>query len=241
MSWFEDWFNSVYYWKLYGNHNEAEASSFTKALINYLEPATGSRIADFPCGEGRYSRLLAHEGFDVSGFDLSPRNIKEALKYETTNLHFFIHDMRQPFYINYFDYVFNIFTSLGYFDTGRMDIRVLKNFHTALKRKGRIVIDFLNSDYVLKHLNPNQTVDRDDLLFTLAKKYDGQSIVKNIEVRDGDNTHYFVERVRAYSLADFKSMLTICDFKLVDTFGNYRLEPFDVNSSERLILIAEKN
>ena len=82
---------------------------------DHLQPGPVTAMLDVACGKGRHSRFLAEKGYDVTGIDLSEYSIGEALKYEAENLHFYRHDMRLPFWINYFDYAFNFFTSFGYF------------------------------------------------------------------------------------------------------------------------------
>ena len=146
MSWFEDWFNSPYYALLYNNRDTKEAGEFIKNLLAYLKPSPNSSIADIPCGNGRHSTALANAGFNVTGFDLSERNIEEAKPYESETLSFYLHDMRQPFHIHYFDFIMNLFTSIGYFNADYEDLRVLKNFQKALKPGGILVIDFFNSN-----------------------------------------------------------------------------------------------
>src|SRR5664279_4672531 len=102
-TWFKDWFNSSYYHLLYFNRDDREAAAFIDKLINYLQPHPGSKMLDVACGKGRHSIQLAGKGFDVTGIDLSEDSILEALKNENDQLHFYQHDMRLPFRINYFD------------------------------------------------------------------------------------------------------------------------------------------
>ena len=97
--WFKDWFNSPYYHQLYFKRDEAEAKKFINKLIEHLQPAKESFMLDIACGRGRHSRILAAMGFDVTGIDFAAESIKEAKKFETENLHFFVHDMRLPFWI----------------------------------------------------------------------------------------------------------------------------------------------
>src|SRR5438309_821081 len=118
-NWFKEWFNSPYYHKLYFERDEQEAAAFINRLIMHLQPVAQSTMLDVACGRGRHSKLLAAKGFDVTGIDLAPSSIAIAKQGEHEHLHFFQHDMRQPFWINYFDYAFNFFTSFGYFKTGR--------------------------------------------------------------------------------------------------------------------------
>src|SRR5258707_9221558 len=99
-AWYKEWFNSPFYHKLYFERDEEEAKAFLNKLIEHLRPRHGSRMLDLACGRGRHSRILASLGFDVSGIDLSPDSIAYAKKYEFEKLHFYIHDMRLPFWIN---------------------------------------------------------------------------------------------------------------------------------------------
>ena len=119
MTWFKDWFNSPYYHQLYFKRDDKEAEAFIDKLINYLKPPAGSTMLDVACGKGRHSLQLANKDFDVTGIDLSDDSINEALQYQNDKLHFYKHDMRLPFWINYYDYAFNFFTSFGYFKTKR--------------------------------------------------------------------------------------------------------------------------
>ena len=151
-SWFREWFNSPYYHLLYANRDEQEASSFIDALLAYLRPAPGCPMLDVACGRGRHSRYLESKGFEVTGIDLSPNSIRYALQFETDRLHFYIHDMRLPFWIRYFDYAFNFFTSFGYFDTRREHDAAMRTMAQSLNGGGVLVIDYLNTRYWENHL-----------------------------------------------------------------------------------------
>lgn len=79
-AWYQEWFNSPFYHKLYFQHDEAEARAFIQRLVEYLKPKPGSRMLDVACGRGRHSRMLAAAHFDVTGTDLSPQSIAFAKK-----------------------------------------------------------------------------------------------------------------------------------------------------------------
>ena len=119
IEWFRLWFSSPYYHLLYESRNDEEAEDCVKTFAEYLNIQPGSRILDVACGKGRHSRAFAAREFNVTGIDISATSIIEAKKFETDMLQFFVHDMRLPFWINYFDYAFNFFTSFGYFKTMR--------------------------------------------------------------------------------------------------------------------------
>jgi len=115
--WFQHWFNSPYYHILYQQRDHAEAEFFIDNLCAYLKPAANARLFDIACGRGRHSIYFNSKGFDVTGIDLSIASIKYAKQYENKQLHFYVHDMRYLFYVNYFDIALNLFTSFGYFET----------------------------------------------------------------------------------------------------------------------------
>src|SRR5882762_9044446 len=73
--WYREWFDSPYYHKLYFERNEAEAAAFIHLLLTFLDPPPEARMLDVACGRGRHARILAAQGFDVTGIDLSGNSI----------------------------------------------------------------------------------------------------------------------------------------------------------------------
>lgn len=49
-----------------------------RALMPWLGIAAGTKVLDVGCGVGRWSRLLAHQGGQVTGVDLAPSMLEEA-------------------------------------------------------------------------------------------------------------------------------------------------------------------
>ncbi len=143
-NWFEDWFNSPYYHQLYKHRDEQEAEMFLRQLMAYLKPAPGARMIDWACGKGRHCKVLNEMGFDVTGVDLSEASIREALQEENETLHFYQHDMRMPFRINYYAYALNMFTSFGYFPTQREHDSAIHSMSVGLRKGGTLVMDYIN-------------------------------------------------------------------------------------------------
>jgi len=238
--WFRAWFNSPYYDMLYHKRNEKEASAFIQSLLNYLQPAAGSYILDAACGKGRHSRVLANYGFDVTGIDLSDEAIKEASKYASANLHFFLHDIRLPFYINYFSYVFNFFTSFGYFHTKREHDNAVRSLAQSLKNNGIIVIDYLNAHYVEDHFVRLEQLVLDAVTFSIKRRHDADYFYKEITITDNSHTEMHTERVAKFSSGDFTEMLAYQNIQVQQTFGDYELGHYDVRKSPRMIIIGKK-
>ncbi|MEM6725330.1 MAG: methyltransferase domain-containing protein [Bacteroidota bacterium] len=239
MEWFESWFDSHYYHILYQNRDTQEAEGFVRALTQKLEIPTESRMMDLACGKGRYARLLAEYAEEVVGLDLSEESIKYAKQFESGRLTFYKHDMRQLFRINYFDFIFNLFTSFGYFKTDREHLRVFMNIEKGLRPGGTFIFDYFNLASVKAKLVPQEVIQRGDYTFEVSRRIEHQQVIKRIKVQDTETRHY-EEQVRAFTLTDFEAMFQEAGLQIVEKFGNYQLDPFEENASERLIIRAIK-
>jgi SAM-dependent methyltransferase len=240
--WYKAWFSSPFYHKLYFERDENEAQKFILKLIEHLKPASDSRILDVACGRGRHSRFLAIQGFDITGIDLSFDSIEYAKKYETENLHFYQHDMRLPMWINYFDYAFNFFTSFGYFATRREHDDSVSTIGKSLKRGGVALFDYLNVHYVEEHLVHDEIKSVGQTRYEIHRWMDEDHFYKKISVTDPspDLSKEFCEKVAKLSLGDFTDMLSFQNLQLVEVFGDYELNAYDVRKTPRMIVMARK-
>jgi len=235
-NWYASWFDSPYYHILYKDRDYEEAKLFMNSLISYLELPKKAKILDLACGKGRHSKYLSKIGYYVTGVDLSPSSIKHAKKFEKENLIFKVHDMCKP-YPDKFDAVFNLFTSFGYFENEEDNLRTIKAIKTELKPNGHGVIDFLNSDYIKNNLVPIETKTIQDIDFSIKRFIEDDYIIKKIEFTHNDNLFLYTERVKALTLNDFKKLFKEANVSLNACFGDYKLNKFNPETSQRLILL----
>ena len=235
-TWFKEWFDSPYYHLLYANRDYNEAQFFIKNLINLLKIEKNSSVLDLACGKGRHSIYMNKLGFNVTGYDLSEKNIKHAKKYENDKLNFCIHDMRSPFQGNY-DIIFNLFTSFGYFENIDDDSRVIANIKNSLKNGGLGVIDFMNSNYVENNLIDQESFSKANIQFSIKRQCVNGYVSKKIKIFDGKDEIFYNEKVRLYSLDDFKYLLSKNDLILKSCYGDYQMNDFDIKNSPRMIII----
>ena len=240
--WYEDWFDSPFYHKLYFERDDREAEAFILKLADHLQLKPNSRLVDVACGRGRHSKIFARLGLDVTGIDLSPASIEYARQFERDNLHFFVHDMRLPFWGNYFEYAFNFFTSFGYFRTRREHDAAIRTISRSLKPGGFFVIDYLNVHYAEDHLVPAETKHLNGTVYDIKRWQDDSHFYKAIKVSDPSLAIPFecTEKVAKFSLGDFTDMLSFQDMQVQEVFGNYQLDNYDVSKTPRLIVVARK-
>ncbi len=238
--WFASWFDTDFYHILYKHRDDKEAQAFMSNLVAFLALKKGSKILDLACGKGRHSVFLNSLGYDVVGADLSQNSIEYASQFKNKTLHFIQHDMRDAFNVKY-DAILNLFTSFGYFVDDSEDINVLKNIKKGLKNENSIaVIDFINIKKAIKNLVKKETIERDDITFNITRKVENGFIIKNIEVVTKNDTFNYFERVKCLDFDKIKTYLDVVGLKLKTVFGDYDLQDFDEENSNRLLLIISK-
>jgi len=237
--WFASWFDSPYYHTLYKDRDETEAQQFIERLLKHLKPQENSQALDLACGKGRHSLVLANNGLNVLGADLSPASINAAKELENERLKFIVQDMREPTWNNRFDYIFNLFTSFGYFERFVDNLRTINAVHAGLKENGIFVIDFLNAIKTVNELVPKSEKEIDGIHFEIERAEEKGIIVKRIYVHDNGECKSFQERVQALTLEDFEAYF-YNKFQIRRLFGDYELNEFNEQTSDRLIIVAQK-
>ncbi len=239
-AWFKSWFDTPYYHILYRHRDDNEAQVFINNTIEKLMPADDSHILDLACGRGRHAVFLNKMGYRVTGIDLSESNISYAQKHHASpNLQFEVGDMRQPYGQNRFDYIFNLFTSFGYFDKWEDDLKALKMMKQALKPGGTLVLDFMNVNKVKMGLVKEEVRMVKDIEFHIERFIRNGMVVKQISFMAEGEKHNYEEQVQLLNREDFQLLLGEAGFKITAIYGDFDLSEFNARDSERLILFAQ--
>jgi len=233
-----DWFDSDYYHILYKHRDYSEARNFIDNIVEYLDLKKGSKILDLACGIGRHSIYLEKIGFDVTGTDKSTNNIKKAKKSQNDKLKFIQMEMINDTNRKY-DGIFNLFTSFGYVNHD-YNLETIKNIERQLKDDGTVIVDFMNTLFVKNNLVIEETKVIDDLSFKIKRKSDGKHIYKEIKFND-QKDYFYQEKVMDLTLNDFENYLKRHNLKIIKTFGDYNLNEFDIENSERLVMVIKKS
>jgi ubiquinone/menaquinone biosynthesis C-methylase UbiE len=251
--WYEDSFGSEYL-ELYAHRDEEEARSDIEAVVRLMDPPREEPLLDLCCGACRHILVLREMGFTrIVGLDLS-EELLEAGACELANeevtasrrpcpgVELVQSDMREIPYEAYFATVLSLFTSFGYFESDRENVKVLSGVFRALRPGGKFLIDYLNRDYVIATL-----VERDEK--TVADRHvenvrcltDAcRRVEKTTTVTDSDgNVRQFHESVRMYSRQEMIEMMRAAGFADVACYGSLDGDACSAES-RRLILIAEK-
>lgn len=236
--WFTSWFDTAYYHILYKHRNDEDAQFFMRNITSFLNLPKSSHIADLPCGKGRHSVYLNSLGYKVTGGDLSKNSIDYAKQFENESLNFEVWDMRNPLE-NKYDAVFNLFTSFGYFDDDNEDIIILKSIKNGLKPNGIFAMDFLNVEKVKNSLIKEEVKTIDGIEFHIKREIKNGFILKHISFIAENKQHSYTEQVKFLTLDKMQSYFEKAGLKIKHVFGDYALNEFNTNTSDRLILVAE--
>jgi len=196
---------------------------------------------DAACGKGRHAKTLQQLGLEVEGFDLSPSNIAEANKLANEQLHFFVHDIREPLpKQEQYDVVFNFFTSFGYFDDPIDNARSFQTFAGGLKSAGTLVVDFFNPTYVLANLVAEEIIQHGGIYFHINRWEENGFLYKSISFEDQGRTYDFQEKVELISKDDFLRYAEQAGLQFLNLAGDYSLAKFDAQTSPRMIFFWGK-
>jgi len=237
--WYTTWFDTPYYHILYKNRDDKEAHGFMNELTSFISLNSESHILDVACGRGRHAVYLNKMGYTVTGIDLSKSSINYAKQFENNRLKFIRHDMCEPLG-EQFDAVFNLFTSFGYFEKEVENINAIKAMKANMKPEAFGVIDFLNINHTQKNLIPSEKKEIDGIIFNINKWIEDGYLFKKISFSADGKEHEYTERLKCLDFNLFKTYLSEVGLKVRYIFGNYNLDAFDIENSERLILIFKQ-
>jgi len=240
VNWFEEWFDTPYYHILYKHRDDKEANTFIDNLVNKIKISKQNKVLDVACGKGRFAKYISQKGIEVVGVDISPYNIASASLLSNDLLTFVQGDMRQMNYDQEFDFVLNMFTSFGYFDCEGDNLKAILSMAKALKPNGTLLLDFFNTEKVLRELPCDHSLLIDGIDFQIEKKIIGKYIIKNISIFDNGKIFQFQEKVQSLTKDDFIQYFSEAGLSNIKIFGNYHFDVWN-KDSERTIFVATKN
>jgi len=240
--WYKEWFGQDYL-IVYPHRNEEEARFQANFVENVLPLSIGDRILDLGCGNGRHALQLTSRGHFVAGFDLSNVLLTEAKQNSKRQFcaRFVQGDMRHLPFAQAFDAVVSFFTTFGYFESDKENLRTFQNIHGALKTGGKFMQDYMNKTYLLNQLIPYDEKQVNGITITQERSYVERTkrIEKKITLHEGAKKREYFESVRLYSFDEIINLLHQANLNLSASYGDFDGQEF-TEESPRLILLGKK-
>ena len=222
--WFESWFESEEYLKVYKHRDEQEALQLVESIISITNIKNKSKILDLACGAGRHSIEFAKKGFLLTAVDLSENllnNAKVNAQNAEVDIDFIRADIRDFYIDDKFDLVLNLFTSFGYFESDEENFKVFKSAYNHLNENGFFIFDYFNKKYLEENLIPNSSLRIEDGEIIQKRRIEKGRVIKDIIIKKNGNEKYFKESVKIYSLDEIKSKLELTKFNIKDIYGSF--------------------
>lgn len=244
--WWATHFDAQYLHEYEPLFDQAQDRQEVARLLEVLSLPSGSRVLDCPCGQGRHAQLLAEAGFDVDGLDYSADLLAVARQRGTgRRLRYRRGDMRAlpARWTGRFDAVVNLFTSFGFFDEPRDDLRVLAEFARVLKPGGVLIWHGGARDGVMaRFLTRDWWSTADGTMFGQERRFDPLSGFLDITSTwrgphgAGERSH----RIRLYSASELAGRLRDVGLIVEQAFDAWTDRPLTRKSSE-MLLVARKD
>ncbi|MFH1760636.1 MAG: class I SAM-dependent methyltransferase [bacterium] len=240
-----DWFKNAFdenYLTVYNHRDQSSADCEIERIISLLNLEAGQRILDMGCGNGRHCNALSKNKMKVYGLDLSSvllcsgQSRNNGWEPVRGNM------MHLPFRNNFSQAVLSLFTSFGYFMNGDFNSRVLKEVNNSLICNGKLLIDFLNRDYLEINLEPHSEIIKNGYKITEERAFssDGKRVEKKITIlQSGHCKKQYMESVRAYSCEELCDLLVKANFYIDSVHSDFSGSKPN-NDKPRLIIIAGK-
>jgi len=202
-------------------------------------------VLDLACGTGNMTILLANEGFDMIGVDLSADMLAEAQQkaYEAGhNILFLAQDMRELDLYGTVDAVVCVCDGINYILDEKDLISVFKKVRLFLNQGGVFIFD-MNTEYKFKELLGQRSFEaktESGAAYELDNTYDEKTKINEYRVlfHNQDSSPFMeVHKQRAYDIGTVLEMLQIAGLNNATVHHEYTAEPPQINSA-RLVFIA---
>jgi SAM-dependent methyltransferase len=240
-----DAFFSDFYLRAYADderQEEAEAQALAAARLSGCPE--GGDLLDVPCGFGRHSVPLARAGYRAVGVDRSPALLDEARRRAAGARwpKLIRADYRElPFSDGSFDAAVNLFSSLGYLGD-EQDTRVLAEIGRVLRPGGRLVIEIMHRDLLVREFREQEwRLLGEGRLLLEQRTFDPASGVAQVTqtLIDGaggrDSRSY---SLRVYSATELLAMVAAAGFAEARCHGD--LDGGAFGTRTRLVVVARR-
>ncbi len=240
--WYVQAFQSDYL-DVYAHRDQDNAQAMLEFCIQACDLKPHERILDLCCGQGRHTKILYSQGFQVTGLDLSSELLKHARKTGLKTPLVRADILYIPLADQTFDVIFNLFSSFGYFAQDSENLAALQDATRILKNGGKLLIDHMNPVIVEKklvafseekkagkHLSYQRTINKDT-----------QRVEKTVKILSpGQRTTSYKESVRLFLPFEFDRMFEQSGLRLLARYGNFDGSDFLLEESPRQIMLVEK-
>ncbi len=245
-----DWYEDDEFWEqlsplLFEESFAGSASQQVDDLVRLLELDEGAQVLDLCCGPGRHALELARRGFRVVGVDRTAsylENARRRAEEAGLQVEFVREDVRAFRRPGSFDAAINLFSSFGYFEDRRDELRVVENMHASLRPGGRVLLEMMGKEIVARIYQEKgwREVKPGAVLLEERKIVSGWEWMETRWIYlEGSERKEFAVRLRLYSGAELAGLLRQAGFHSVAIYGGLDGSRYD-QTARRLAVVGRK-
>ncbi len=229
------------------SRSEPDVRARVDAMLALLGLEARSRVLDFSCGAGRQTLELARRGHRVLGLDTAGAPMdwaRKSAREERLNAHFLNADLRQISYRAEFDAAVSLAASVSSFGSERDDLRILDGVRKSLKVGGSLLLDLLNREWLIRHLQAqlceetpgiNGGLIQDQISFDPET---GHLENRRAVISPDDGRETSLTSVRVYTLTEIKRLLAAAGLAYRGAWGALDQAPYSVESYRMIVLVG---
>jgi SAM-dependent methyltransferase len=215
----------------------------TRAEVDFLEKifgsASGARLLDVPCGNGRHALEFATRGYAVTGVDSSAEFIAEV-RSKSRQVEWLLADMCDLPWMAEFEAAYCFGNSFGYLDRDGAR-RFLAAVARSLKPGARFVIETgMAAESILPGLVKNRWYRAGDIFMLSENQYDpgqGRLDIQYTFIRGGE-VEVRPSSSFTFTVAEICRMHQEAGLETIELLGSTGGEPYQLGSP-RLILVSQ--
>ncbi|MFF9378226.1 class I SAM-dependent methyltransferase [Streptomyces griseoluteus] len=195
-------------------------------LSERLDAWNAASVLDVGCGRGRHLVPLARAGYDVTGVDVSRRNIdltRQAISDNDVAAHVMHGDARDLELDRRFDVALFMLSSFGYHCDAE-NLRLLQTIRRHMTDEGHIVLDQPNREQLVTNFLTRSWAEVGGHYYLMHYSLDLDSGTRdgwlNVFNPGGSMRSYF-NRFRLYTTAEMRQLLHTAGFEVEAVIGDF--------------------
>jgi hypothetical protein len=108
--------------------------------------------------------------------------------------------------------------------------------HGHCKNGGHFVLDYFNTNWVRENIKDTEIIHVNGIQYEISRTIELDRVIKRIKV----GTQLYREDVALFDINDFMRLFKLSGFEIENIYGDYNMNEFDKDSSQRCIIFARK-
>jgi SAM-dependent methyltransferase len=224
-------------------HRWAAAETEVAQLLQLLELPSQAAVLDMPCGPGRHLIHLAARGLRVTGVDLTQSYLddaRERLRGAGLSAELIRADMRELLRPASYDAILHLYSSFGYFDDPRDDLRLLRNMRESLREGGCVVLELAVLDGVVLDSPQAHALENGCSIAESASRIDSSGVLERDWEASGQGASGTPRRWKAkhrlYRVSELEQLLRSAGFDAMRVFGGFDGSAFLADAGHAVII-----